>query len=96
MNKQKDSLALAVKLSEPVTGRVLELWTTEPGVQFYSGNFMNGTVKGKRGTLYNFRNAVAIEPQHFPDSPNQPAFPTVILKPGETYHHLSIIKFFVE
>jgi aldose 1-epimerase len=86
--------ALAARVFDPVSGRGLELWTTEPGVQFYSGNFMDGKVSGKSGKAYQFRNALALEPQHYPDSPNQPAFPTTILKPGEEYHQLSMFYFF--
>jgi aldose 1-epimerase len=85
--------ALAARVVDPVSGRGLELWTTEPGVQFYSGNFMNGRVSGKAGKPYLFRHGFALEPQHFPDSPNQPAFPTTLLKPGEEYHQLSVFYF---
>jgi aldose 1-epimerase len=85
--------ALAARVVDPASGRGLELWTTEPGVQFYSGNFMNGRVSGKAGKPYLFRHGFALEPQHFPDSPNQPAFPTTLLKPGEEYHQLSIFNF---
>ncbi len=96
LNKQQDSLRLAARLTEPVSGRVMELWTTQPGLQFYSGNFMNGTVIGKSGKPYAYRNALALEPQHFPDSPNQPAFPTVVLNPGETYHQQILLKFIAD
>jgi aldose 1-epimerase len=93
LNKKADSLSLAACLSETTTGRSIEVWTTDPAIQFYSGNFMNGTVKGKRGNPYNFRNAVAMEPQHYPDSPNHPEFPSVVLNPGKKYHHLIVLKF---
>ncbi len=92
----KDSagiLSFAVKLWEEKTGRVMEVYTTEPGFQFYSGNFMNGTATGKSGKNYHYRSALAIEPQHFPDSPNNPAFPSTVLRPGEKYRQLSILKF---
>ncbi|MFN8206541.1 MAG: aldose epimerase family protein [Bacteroidales bacterium] len=85
---------LTARVTDPASGRGLELWTTEPGVQFYSGNFMNGRVSGKAGKPYLFRHGFALEPQHFPDSPNQPAFPNTLLKPGEEYHQLSIFNFF--
>jgi aldose 1-epimerase len=78
------SLHLAACVAEQTTGRGMEIFTTEPGVQLYSGNFLNG-VKGKGGKTYTYRSAVALETQHYPDSPNQPAFPSVILRPGETY-----------
>ncbi len=93
LNKKNDSLSLAARLSEASTGRSIEVWTTDPAIQFYSGNFMNGSVKGKRGNVYNKRNAVAMEPQHYPDSPNHPEFPSVVLNPGKKYHHLIVLKF---
>ena len=85
----------AVRVLEPVSGRVLELYTEEPGVQFYSGNFLDGTLSGK-GRSYALRSGFCIEPQHFPDSPNQPQFPNTILRPGETYTTVSKFKFSVE
>lgn len=88
------ALTLAVKLWEETTGRVLEIYTTEPAFQFYSGNFMDGSVKGKSGKPYYKRSALAIEPQHYPDSPNHPDFPTTVLKPGEKYMQLSVFKFY--
>jgi len=91
--KNNDSLSLAARLSESTSGRTLEIWTTDPAIQFYSGNFMNGKVTGKRGNAYNFRNAVAMEPQHYPDSPNHPEFPSVVLSPDQKYHHLIVLKF---
>ncbi len=94
--RNTDQPVLAARLSEPVSGRVLEVYTTEPGIQFYSGNFMDGTVKGKYGKALNFREALALEPQNFPDSPNKPPFPNAVLKPGEEYHHTIIFKFDVE
>ena len=87
--------ALAARVHEPVSGRVLELYTEEPGVQFYSGNFLDGSLKGK-GQLYGFRSGFCLEPQHFPDSPNQIAFPNTILRPGEEYATVSRFKFIVE
>ncbi len=90
------ALALAARLTDPVSKRFLELSTNQPGLQFYSGNFMNGTVVGKSGKIYNFRNALAMEPQFFPDSPNQPEFPSVILEPGQTYEHIAVYGFGVD
>ena len=86
---------LAVRVREPVSGRVLELWTEEPGVQFYSGNFLDGSLNGK-GRNYPFRGGFCIEPQHFPDSPNEPAFPSTILRPGEEYTTESKFVFSIE
>jgi aldose 1-epimerase len=86
---------LAARLREPVSGRVLELLTEEPGVQFYSGNFLDGKLTGK-GRRYGHRSALCLEPQHFPDSPNQPNFPNTILRPGEEYATVSTYRFSVE
>ena len=86
---------LAARVVEPVSGRVLELYTEEPGVQFYSGNFLNGSNVGK-GKAYQFRSGLCLEPQHFPNSPNTPAFPSTILRPGEEYATVSRFKFSVE
>ncbi|HEV2728635.1 MAG TPA: aldose epimerase family protein [Terriglobales bacterium] len=83
---------LAATVYEPGTGRELEVWTTEPGVQFYTGNFLDG-VKGKGGKAYLRRYALCLETQHFPDSPNHPNFPSTVLKPGEQYHTVTIYKF---
>lgn len=96
LNKKRDELSLAARVTEPESGRTMEVWTTSPGVQFYSGNFLDGTLTGKGGWVYQFRNGLCFEPQHFPDSPNHPAFPTTELKPGETYHNTIIYKFGVE
>jgi len=74
---------------------VMEVWTTEPGVQFYTGNFLDGSVHGKSGVAYEKRSAFCLETQHFPDSPNQPKFPSVVLNPGEQYHTTTIYKFSV-
>ena len=86
---------LAARVVEPVSGRVLELYTEEPGVQFYSGNFLDGSNAGK-GQSYGFRSGLCLEPQHFPNSPNQPNFPSTILRPGEEYATVSRFKFSVE
>jgi aldose 1-epimerase len=83
----------AAHLSDPVTGRVMELSTTEPGLQFYSGNFLPGSLIGKGGRLYRQADALCLEPQKFPDSPNQPAFPSARLDPGQVYRHVSQYRF---
>jgi aldose 1-epimerase len=86
------ALRLAARVREPRSGRVLELFTQEPGVQFYSGNFLDGALAGK-GRSYAYRSGFCLEPQHFPDSPNQPSFPNTILRPGETYATESRFRF---
>jgi aldose 1-epimerase len=87
-----DELILAARVTEPTTGRVLEVHSIEPGVQFYSGNFLDGTLEGK-GTVYEYRSGLCLEPQHFPDSPNQPGFPSTTLMPGETYATRIVYRF---
>ena len=86
-------VGLAARVVEPTTGRVLEVLTSEPGVQFYSGNFLDGSARGKGGKTYGRRSAFCLETQHFPDSPNHQKFPTTELKPGEKYHSTTIYKF---
>ncbi len=94
LNKNpEDTLIFTVKLWEESSGRVLEIYTSEPGIQFYSGNFMDGSVTGKSGKLYKYRAGLALETQHFPDSPNQPDFPSTVLIPGEKYMQLCVLKF---
>jgi len=88
-------LGLAARVHEPTTGRVMEVLTTEPAIQFYSGNFLDGTNVGKGGVACQFRAALCLEPQHYPDSPNQPDFPSVVLKPGQTYRNTIIYRFSV-
>jgi aldose 1-epimerase len=78
---------------EPETGRVMEVLSTEPGLQFYSGNFLDGKIVGKEGRVYRFRTGFCMEPQHFPDSPNKPQFPSVVLQPGATYENTIIYRF---
>jgi len=84
---------VAVRVFEPKSGRVMEVYTDQPGVQFYSGNFLDGTITGKSGKVYQQYSGFCLETQHFPDSPNQKTFPTTILKPGEKYHTTTIYKF---
>jgi aldose 1-epimerase len=95
LSKMGRELSLAANVYEPKSGRILEMWTTEPAVQFYTGNFLNG-VKGKAGRVYNRRGGFCLEAQHFPDSPNQPAFPSTVLKPGERYTQTTVYKFTVK
>ena len=82
----KGKFIQAARVHEPQTGRVVEVWTTEPGVQFYCGNFLDGSNIGKGGAVYNHRNGFCLETQHFPDSPNQKGFPSTVLRPGQIYH----------
>jgi aldose 1-epimerase len=87
------TIAKAAEVHEATSGRVLEVWTNQPGIQFYTGNFLDGTLRGKEGKVYKQRAALCLETQHFPDSPNQPKFPSAVLKPGTTYHTTTIWKF---
>lgn len=96
LNKEGDEMSLAVKVYAPATGRVMEIYTTEPGLQFYSGNFLDGTLSGKESKVYEHRNGFCLETQHFPDSPNKPDFPSTTLLPGEKYHTTTVHKFSVE
>jgi aldose 1-epimerase len=93
INKPMGKLGLMARVVDPSSGRVLEVSSDEPGLQFYTGNFLDGTITGKGGWVYQFRDAFCMEPQHYPDSPNEPSFPSVELKPGETYHNTIIYKF---
>jgi aldose 1-epimerase len=92
LDKLPGRMALAARVHDPVSGRILELFTEEPGVQFYSGNFLDGSLAGK-GRVYQHRTGFCLEPQHFPDSPNHPTFPNTILRPGEQYSTESRFKF---
>ena len=89
----KGGVTLAAEAYEPKSGRVLQILTDEPGIQFYTGNFLDGSITGKGGKVYNHRAAFCLETQHFPDSPNHPSFPTTTLKPGQHYHTVTIFKF---
>ena len=86
-------LVYAVKLRDPRSGRVMELYTTQPGVQLYTGNFLDGKLTGIGGAKYEKHAGLCLETQHFPDSPNQPQFPSTVLRRGETYHQVTIFKF---
>ncbi len=90
------SLRLAARVEDPRSGRVLEVYTTAPGVQFYSGNFLSGTFAGKRGIVYRQGDAVVLEPQDFPDAPNHSNFPSARLDPGATYHNVIVYRFSVK
>ena len=96
INKEMGQLTVMARVYEPTTGRVMEVLSTEPGLQFYSGNFLDGKITGKGGWTYQFRNGFCMEPQHYPDSPNQPNFPSVVLKPGQVFHNIIINRFSVQ
>jgi aldose 1-epimerase len=89
-------LKLAARVVEPVTGRVLEIRTTEPGVQFYSGNFLDGATGGKNGSVLAYRTGFCLETQHFPDSPNHANFPSTVLRPGQIYQTETVYRFEVQ
>ncbi|MCR6657620.1 MAG: galactose mutarotase [Opitutus sp.] len=91
--KKPGELSRAAVVYEAKTGRQIEVFTTEPGIQFYAGNFLDGTIKGKQGRTYLYRGGLCLETQHFPDSPNQPNFPSTILRPGKTYESTTIYRF---
>jgi aldose 1-epimerase len=93
LNRNAEGVVHAVHVSDPMSGRTLDVSTTEPGVQFYTGNFLDGTITGKGGHVYAHRTGFCLETQHFPDSPNQPAFPSTILRPGAELHSRTIYKF---
>src|SRR5215831_1314229 len=96
LNRSGEGLVSAAHVIEPSTGRVLDVSTTEPGVQFYSGNFLDGSITGKSGHVYQRRFGFCLETQHFPDSPNQPDFPSTILRPGHEYRSRTIFAFSVQ
>jgi aldose 1-epimerase len=93
LNSEGKKLALAARARDPKSGRILEMFTTEPGVQLYTGNFLDGKLKGKGGVAYKKHQGFCLEAQHFPDSVNQPKFPSVILRPGKTYTQTTVYKF---
>lgn len=94
--QSENELELAATVYEPRSGRYLEVFTTEPGIQFYGGNFFDGSMIGKGGKTYDFRASLALETQHFPDSPNHAGFPSTVLSPGEEYKHVCIYKITVK
>jgi aldose 1-epimerase len=93
LNKEDGGMTLAARVHEPTTGRIMEVHTTEPGVQFYAGNFLDGTLTGKDGVVYKHRWGFCLETQHFPDSPNKPNFPSTILQPGGKYETTTVYRF---
>jgi aldose 1-epimerase len=93
LNRGGKSMTLAARVYEPTSGRVMEVYTKEPGVQFYSGNFLDGTITGKGGTVYQHRWGLCLETQHYPDSPNKANFPSTILRPGQKYQTTTVYRF---
>jgi aldose 1-epimerase len=93
LNRSGTGLSLAARVVEPTSGRTLEVRTQEPGLQFYAGNFLDGTITGKAGHVYKRRTGFCLETQHYPDSPNQPNFPSTILKPGQEYRTTTVFTF---
>jgi aldose 1-epimerase len=93
INKPLGEFGLQARVVEPASGRVMEVWSDEPGLQFYTGNSFDGSIKGKGGAAYPTRAGFCMEPQHYPDSPNQPNFPSVVLRPSQTYHNRIVYKF---
>ena len=96
LNGMMGTLRRSARVYEPNTGRVMEVWTTEPGMQLYSGNFLDGTLTGKNGKVYQQRYGFCLETQHYPDSPNKPNFPNTVLRKGGRYHTITIYKFSVQ
>jgi aldose 1-epimerase len=96
LNRSGSGLQPAARLVDPKSGRTLDVATTEPGLQFYSGNFLDGTITGKGGHVYRHRTGLSLETQHYPDSPNHPNFPSTILRPGETYSSQTVFTFGVQ
>jgi aldose 1-epimerase len=93
LDRPAEGLALAARLEHPGSGRAMEVFTTEPGVQFYSGNFLDGTLVGTAGAVVRQGDGLCLETQHFPDAPNQPAFPSTVLRPGETFRSSTLHRF---
>ena len=96
LNEDPKELSLAATAYDPSSGRAFDVYTSEPGIQFYSGNFLDGTITGKSNNVYKHRSGFCLETQHFPDSPNQESFPTTILSPGETYQTTTLMKFYTK
>jgi aldose 1-epimerase len=93
LNQEEAGLTHATQLVDPTSGRTLDVYTTEPGLQFYTGNFIDGRIPGKAGRVYGPRSGLCLETQHYPDSPNQPAFPSTLLRPGEEYRSRTVFAF---
>ena len=95
-HSESGSVSLAAEVYSPNSGRVMKVYTDQPGIQFYTGNFLNGKLVGKEGAVYGRRSAFCLETQHFPDSPNKPMFPSTILQPGDQFASRTIFEFLTE
>jgi aldose 1-epimerase len=93
LSVETEKRKLAARVGDPVSGREMEVWTTEPAVQFYSGNFLDGMITGKRGAVYGKHSGFCLETQHYPDAPNHPSFPSIVLRPGCTYRSETVYRF---
>jgi aldose 1-epimerase len=93
LNRNGNGLSFAARVEEPRSGRTMEISTTEPAIQFYSGNFLDGSVRGKGGRVYGRRGGFCLETQHYPDAPNHLEFPSTVLRPGEMYRSTTVLKF---
>ena len=93
VDDEEEKLSFAARVEEPVSGRIMEVYTTEPGTQLYTGNFLDGSLSGKKGEPYSPRSGFCLETQHFPNSPNQSKFPSTILQPNDVYRSTTIYKF---
>ncbi|MDP4252282.1 MAG: galactose-1-epimerase, partial [Bacteroidota bacterium] len=96
IDKPDSGIALAASVYDEGSGRQMQVWTTQPGVQFYTGNFLDGSLTGRDGKKIVQHGALCLETQHYPDSPNEPSFPNVILGPGQTFHETTVYKFSVK
>lgn len=96
IDPSEDEMSFAASLVDPVSGRRMDIYTEEPGIQFYSGNFLDGTISGKAGVIYEYRSGLCLETQHFPNSPNRADFPSTTLNPGEIYNTKTVIKFLTQ
>ena len=96
LDRAGDTLSLAARVEEPRSGRVLEIWTTEPAVQFFTGNRFDGSFPGVGGVVYQQHAGFALEPQHYPDAINHPEFPSVVLRPGSTFRSSTVYRFTTE
>jgi aldose 1-epimerase len=96
LNGKSGTLRIAARVYSPQSGRTLTVWTTEPGIQFYSGNFLDGSFTGRHGQRYEKHSALCLETQHFPDSPNHPDFPSTVLLPATTFRSTTVWKFGVQ
>ena len=93
LNGTSGELSRAAELYDPASGRVMEVLTTEPGIVFYAGNFLDGSIRGKRGKVYHLRYGLCLETEHCPNSPNLPAFPSTALRPGQRYRSTTVFRF---